>query len=130
MDTGKITAQYHVVVDDWFQTVDATTSNDIDFDHDDWYKTFGLSPRQYIPDDSDDVMEDLTPVGDSEGAQQAREEQARVEHLADEMAICTGDLQYRYSSFIAKGGASKGQFRINLKDVGGAGASFMPEMEN
>ena len=43
LDTGKITAQYHVVVDDWFQTNDAASSNSIDFDHDDWYKTFGLS---------------------------------------------------------------------------------------
>ena len=49
LDTGKITAQYHVVADDSFQTVDATKTPGIDFDHDDWYKTFGLTPWQYIP---------------------------------------------------------------------------------
>ena len=49
--TGKITAQYHVIFDDWFQTVDSSAGAKVDFDHDDWYKTFGLTPSQYIPDE-------------------------------------------------------------------------------
>ena len=53
LETGKITAQYHVVFDDWFHTVEATNEEKIDFDHDDWYKTFGLAdlvpPELYVP---------------------------------------------------------------------------------
>ncbi len=58
LDTGKITGQYHVVFDDWFHTVDSTNNVSINFDHDDWYRTFGLTEWQYIPDD--DVP--LSPV--------------------------------------------------------------------
>ena len=68
LDTGKITAQYHVIVNDWFQTVKTTSEDSIDFDHDDWYKSFGLTPWQYIPDDVNEPVQDETPVGDSEGA--------------------------------------------------------------
>ncbi len=51
LETGKITGQYHVVFDDWFHTVDSTNNDTINFDHDDWYRTFGLTEWQYIPDD-------------------------------------------------------------------------------
>ena len=46
LDTGAITSQYHVVMDDWFKTVDAKAEASIDFDNDDWYKTFGLTEWQ------------------------------------------------------------------------------------
>ena len=39
LDTGSTRTHYHVVVDDWFNTV-----------HNDWYKTFGLTDLQYIED--------------------------------------------------------------------------------
>ena len=35
VQTGKITNQCHVMVDNWFQTVGATKSNPINFEHDD-----------------------------------------------------------------------------------------------
>ena len=54
LDTGSITGQFHVVFDDWFQTVSSTSSVKVNFDHDDWYKTFGLTAWQYIPDDDND----------------------------------------------------------------------------
>ena len=68
LETGKITAQYHVVFDDWFHTVEATNEEKIDFDHDDWYKTFGLAEYQYIPDH--DPLPAVHPhsVIESEGA--------------------------------------------------------------
>ena len=54
LDMGKITTQYHVMFDDWFQTVHANGDDLPDFDHDDWYKTFGATEWQYIPDDGMD----------------------------------------------------------------------------
>ena len=53
LETGKITAQYHVVFDDWFQTVESTGESKVNFDHDDWYRTFGLTEWQYVEDDHD-----------------------------------------------------------------------------
>ena len=54
LDSGNISPQYHVVFDDWFSTVSTDLPETIDFDHDDWYRTFGLSHFQYIPDDTVD----------------------------------------------------------------------------
>ena len=53
LSTGKISTQYHVVIDDWFKTVQSDMAEKIDFDSDDWYQTFGLTEWQYIPDDND-----------------------------------------------------------------------------
>ena len=53
LDTGKITTQYHVIIDDWFKTVYSDANTSIDFDSDDWYRTFGLTEWQYVPDDND-----------------------------------------------------------------------------
>ena len=49
LDTGKVTSQCHVVVDNWFQTVDASVQSQINFDHDDWHRTFGLTEHQCVP---------------------------------------------------------------------------------
>ena len=72
LETGAITSQYHVVFDDWFQTVEAGAESPVNFDHDDWYRTFGLTPQQYIPNEVTDVPQaDVTPPAPaSEGAQQ------------------------------------------------------------
>ena len=51
LDTGKITTQYHVVFDDWFQTVDTKDEDLPNFEHDEWYRTFGTTEWQYVPDD-------------------------------------------------------------------------------
>ena len=59
---------------------DATSSI---FDHDDWYKTFGLSPWQYVPDDLNEAVDNFTPVGDSKGADR-RERLRSVRDLAHE----------------------------------------------
>ena len=68
--TGKITAQYHVVFDDWFQTVEATNENKVNFEHDDWYHTFGLTESQYVEDDHHDTepADSAPPVIELEGA--------------------------------------------------------------
>ena len=60
LDTGAITAQYHVVFDDHFQTVDSTTADAIDFDQEDWRETFGLTEWQYIEEDTSLV----TPISE------------------------------------------------------------------
>ena len=53
LDTGKITAQYHVIHDDHFSTVHTSNDEQPNFDHDDWYKTFGLTESQYIQDEDE-----------------------------------------------------------------------------
>ena len=66
LDTGKITPQYHVVFDNHFHTVDACATNPIDYDHDDWYRTFSLTESQYVPDYNPE-FEKPPPVTESEG---------------------------------------------------------------
>ena len=62
LDTGKITPQYHVIFDDWFQTVDASSDTPIDFDNEDWYETFGTTTNQYVSDETpSEAPEDLPP---------------------------------------------------------------------
>ena len=56
LDTGKITTQYHVIIDDWFKTVHVSASTSIDFNSDNWYRTFGLTEWQYTPDDDDRIL--------------------------------------------------------------------------
>ena len=73
LDTGKITAQYHVIFDNWFQTIDSNEQATVDFDHPDWYRTFGLHPWQYIPDDHDDAPPDSAPLASIEGAQRVED---------------------------------------------------------
>ena len=51
LKTRSIMAQYYVVCDDWFQTVEAITNPKVNFKHDDWYKTFGLTKWQCVPSD-------------------------------------------------------------------------------
>lgn len=89
LDTGKITAQYHIIIDDWFQTVNATSEDRINFDHDDWYKTFGLTPWQYVPDEADEPVQDEALVTDSEGAERCEELRA----VRDAFDIMHGPLQ-------------------------------------
>ena len=72
-ETGSITPQYHVVFDDWFQTVGTTGNTDIDFNTPEWYETFGLTEYQYVADEFDDshTPEDPDPrTTESEGAAQ------------------------------------------------------------
>ena len=73
LDTGKVTSQYHVVVDNWFQTVDASVQSQINFDHDDWCRTFGLTEHQCVPEDEQDAFDQAPQplVSESEGATRA-----------------------------------------------------------
>ena len=84
LETGKITSQFHVIFDDWFQTVDSTGSPSVDFDSPDWYQTYGLTEWQYIPDDADEPGPDPLPVSSLEGVdRQERLRAIRHEALAD-----------------------------------------------
>ena len=51
--TGSITAQFHVVFDDWFATITADANQLPDFNSDEWAKMFGDSTYQYPLDDDD-----------------------------------------------------------------------------
>ena len=52
LSTGKVVTNYHVVCDNYFTTVSSSSSDPINFDHDHWYCTFGLTPLQYVQPDS------------------------------------------------------------------------------
>ena len=83
LETGKITPQYHLVFDDEFQTVDASDKNQINFEHDNWYQTFGLIPSQFVPDDIDMDGEPSVPkqTVESEGVSQ----QERLRLVRDQL---------------------------------------------
>ena len=68
--------RWYVIFDNWFQTIDSTGQPQVDFDHEDWYKTFGLNPSQYVPDDEDEAPPNGSPVGDAEGAQRIEDMRA------------------------------------------------------
>ena len=57
LETGKISHQFHVVFDDQFQTVSTSESELPDFNHEDWYETFGATEWQYVPDDDEPPLE-------------------------------------------------------------------------
>ena len=52
--TGAITAQYHIVFDDWFSTVSSTPESLPDFNSPEWAQLFGDSVYQY-PLDHDPI---------------------------------------------------------------------------
>ena len=57
LKTGSVTAQYHVVFDDWFQTAEVTANRKVNFEHNNWHETFGLTKWQCVPSDKG-----LTPL--------------------------------------------------------------------
>ena len=59
-NTGAITAQFHVVVDDWFQTVSSSDSDGPDITSEQWSRLFGDSEFQF-PVDDDDTVPNLHP---------------------------------------------------------------------
>ncbi|KAI2504402.1 hypothetical protein MHU86_10081 [Fragilaria crotonensis] len=65
--TGYITAQFHVVFDDWFSTISSNINNLPDFNSDAWAKLFGESSYQYPFDDDDatDIQIDADPSSDA-----------------------------------------------------------------
>jgi hypothetical protein len=62
-DTGYITAQFHVVFDDWFATVSSDSDKLPDFQSPEWSQLFGDSVYQYPFDDDDlaDAIELTAP---------------------------------------------------------------------
>ena len=96
LHTGKITAQYHVVFDDEFQTVESTDAKQVDFDNDDWYQTFGLHPSQYVVDDAHDDALPTNRASESEGATQLEDRR----HVRDQALMPpSSSLQREYDPF-------------------------------
>jgi hypothetical protein len=52
--TGYITAQFHIVFDDWFASVSASADNLPNFNDECWQQIFQDSTYQYILDDHED----------------------------------------------------------------------------
>ena len=100
LDTGKITTQFHVMFDDWFQTVSAQPADLPDFDTDEWYKTFGATEWQYIPDDGDppgpepqDVHQTPTPHEEQQLEQRERvKERTYLPHTGRSTTVVGGLL--------------------------------------
>ena len=57
-ESGYITAQYHIVFDDWFATVATLESALPDFNSNRWVRLFGDSRYQFPFDESDEVNEE------------------------------------------------------------------------
>ena len=69
LDTGKISAQYNVVFDDWFATVNSATTDLPDFHSDEWMMMFGDRDFQFVPQNDDNIQlegaTDLAPCARS-----------------------------------------------------------------
>ena len=89
LETGKITAQYHVVFDDEFQTVQSTAESQVNFDDEDWYQTFGLNPSQYVPDDVHDTHPPAHHAVESEGATRLEDRRHVRDHLVLDQRVGT-----------------------------------------
>ena len=82
IDSGYITAQFHVVFDDWFSTIATSVENLPDFNSNAWVKLFGDSIYQYPFDDELDENTDetvLTNVNDAPAPD------ARTDRIIDAM---------------------------------------------
>jgi len=62
LDTGAITAQFHVVFDDWFATVHSSPDDLPDFGSPEWDKLFGDSFYNYPFDDDDEPASSASPI--------------------------------------------------------------------
>jgi hypothetical protein len=86
-ETGAITAQFHVVFDDWFATVTSTENELPDLNSDEWKHMFGESTYQHSLDDdgADDSkflgLEPLTS-GHSSHSSPAKSSLSRRENVA------------------------------------------------
>ena len=82
--TGSITAQFHVVFDDWFATI-ATSVDDLpDFNSPEWSRLFGDSMYQYEFDsDDEEAAQDEAPNVQEQLAAQRRDSVARAMENAD-----------------------------------------------
>ena len=64
--TGYITAQFHIVFDDWFATIATDVDAFPDFMSDRWYRMFGDSQYQY-PFDKDDLSTERDQLCENRG---------------------------------------------------------------
>ena len=62
--TGKVTPQFNVVFDDWFASVSRGPNELPDFNSDEWYRMFGDSVYQYIPDSDEAHIHDQEDQAD------------------------------------------------------------------
>ena len=74
--TGYITAQFHVVFDDWFTTVSANDDHLPDFNSPTWAKLFGESAFQYPMDEQDheELESELQEIENQQPQANQREE--------------------------------------------------------
>jgi hypothetical protein len=81
LESGAITPQFHVTLDDWFATVVANLSKFPDFNSPDWHALFGESAYQYIPIDEDDEVQEVPPPTEAEQARELQLDQLDALYL-------------------------------------------------
>ena len=59
--TGAITPQFHVVVDEWFATIASSTGEMPDFNKDEWTKMFGEQQHHYLGEDDYENEDETLP---------------------------------------------------------------------
>ena len=63
-ESGVISPQFHVVIDEWFSTIPVTIDETPDFNSEQWMKMFGESRFQYAWDDDEDDVEEVGDIRD------------------------------------------------------------------
>ena len=61
-NTGVISPQFSVVVDEWFATVTQSKDEFPDFNKEEWTKMFGENVHHYLWDEEDDEQEEVAPL--------------------------------------------------------------------
>ena len=61
LETGVISPQFHVVIDEWFATIATSTGEMPDFTSENWTKMFGENTHHYLWDEEVDDDEPLPP---------------------------------------------------------------------
>lgn len=77
--TGTITAQFHVVFDDWFATVTSDPNELPDFNSPEWLKMFGESTFQYITDEDEIGEQQAADLADQQAAEVTQSNSDEVE---------------------------------------------------
>jgi hypothetical protein len=100
LETGAITAQFHVVFDDLFTTVTSDPSQLPDFQSREWNELFGESTHHYVVDDDEDAADDT--IYPDLAQDKAAEHRERVEAAFDQLPLRPLEISPPATSFLPK----------------------------
>lgn len=91
-ETGVISPQFHVVVDEWFATIATSTGEMPDFNKDEWTMMFGENQNHYLGDeDLDDDDNDVPPPQMASIDRRERRISNAMDHLLPPVALPVPD---------------------------------------